>query len=160
VAYSSFLQEPPNPSNFGRVSSSLLGGAPTEEEVAKNEVLCVNPSVPLLFQRIGAAEGPKGQMAPYESTGAFPGLLGEFVKAPKASTPWVSTPLQYTGQCKSANGATWLQLTDIGGAKDKREQVAEVPGPLWGTHLVDVNIALGNLVGMVALQTAVYGGFH
>jgi hypothetical protein len=154
LAYSSFLQEPPNPSNFGRVSSSLLGGAaPTEEEVKNNEVLCVNPSV--LLQGNGS-NGPTGPLLPYQSTGAFPGLLGEFVKAPVASTPWVSYPGQYTGQCKRANGATWLQLTDVGGPSDEREKVAEVLGPLWGTHLVDVNIALGNLVPLTAAQAGVY----
>ena len=151
VAYSSFLKEPPNPSNFGRVSSSLLGGAPTEEEVNKNEVLCVNPSV--LFQFNNLAVGP---LLRYESTNPFPGLLGEFVKAPTASTPWVAFPGQYTGECKSANGATWLQLTDVGGSADSREQIEEVLGPLWGTHLEDVNVSLGNLVAMTATEALYY----
>jgi Protein of unknown function (DUF3089) len=152
VAYSSFLKEPPEVSNFGRVNGPLLG-TPIPEEIAKGlEVVCVNPSI--AFQHLGPNTGP---LLPYESTSAFPGLLGEFVKAPSAPTPWVSTPGQYTGQCKSANGATWLQLTDVGGSKDTREQVEEVLGPLWGTHLVDVNIALGNLVPTVELQSLVYG---
>ena len=149
VAYSSFLKEPPNPSFFGRVSSPLLGGTVTEEEVKKDEVLCVNPSV---FVQ-GNSAGP---LLRYESTTPFPGLLGPYVKAPKGSTPWVSMPGQYTGQCERANGATWLQLTDVGGPADKREQIAEVLGPLWGTHLEDVNVALGNLVGLTALQSGVY----
>jgi hypothetical protein len=95
-------------------------------------------------------------MLRYESTNPFPGLLGEFVKAPTASTPWVAFPGQYTGECKSANGATWLQLTDVGGAQDKREQIEEVLGPLWGTHLDDVNVSLGNLVAMTAAESLYY----
>jgi Protein of unknown function (DUF3089) len=149
VAYSSFLKEPPNPSNFGRVGGPLLGGTATEEEIKNDEVLCVNPSV--LVQ--GNYPGP---MLRYESTSPFPGLLGEFVKAPKASTPWVAFPAQYTGQCERANGATWLQLTNVGGPQDKREQIQEVLGPLWGTHLEDVNVALGNLVGLTAVQAGAY----
>jgi hypothetical protein len=149
VAYSSFLKEPPNPSNFGRVGGPLLGGTASEEEIKNDEVLCVNPSV--LVQ--GNYPGP---MLRYESTGAFPGLLGEFVKAPSAPTPWVADPGQYSGQCERANGATWLQLTDVGGSQDKREQIEEVLGPLWGTHLDDVNVALGNLVGLTAVQSGVY----
>ncbi len=133
VAYSSFLKEPPNPSNFGRVGGPLLGGTVTEEELKNDEVVCVNPSV--LVQ--GNHAGP---MLRYESTSPFPGLLGPFVKAPKASTPWVSMPGQYAGQCDRANGATWLQLTAAGGSGDKREQIEEVLGPLWGTHLEDVNV--------------------
>ena len=149
VAYSSFLEEPPNPSYFGRVASPLLGGTVSEEELENDEVLCVNPS--LLVQ--GNHAGP---LLRYESTEPFPGLLGEFVKAPKASTPWVAYPGQYTGQCERANGATWLQLTDVGGPQDKREQIEEVLGPLWGTHLEDVNVALGNLVGLTAIEAGAY----
>jgi hypothetical protein len=149
VAYSSFLEEPPNPSYFGRVASPLLGGTVSEEELENDEVLCVNPS--LLVQ--GNHAGP---LLRYESTEPFPGLLGEYVKAPKASTPWVAYPGQYTGQCERANGATWLQLTDVGGPQDKREQIEEVLGPLWGTHLEDVNVALGNLVGLTAIEAGAY----
>jgi hypothetical protein len=152
VAYSSFLKEPPEGANFGRVSSPLLalgGSGPTEAEAKNLEVLCVNPAV--LVQ--GNYAGP---LLRSESTSPFPGLLGPYVHAPKASTPWVSDPGQYTGQCERANGATWLQLTDVGGSGDKREQIEEVLGPLWGTHLEDVNVALGNLVGLTALQAGVY----
>jgi Protein of unknown function (DUF3089) len=151
VAYSSFLKEPPEGADFGRVNSPLLEGSLTAEEAAKLEILCVNPA--LLFQ--GDRAGP---LLPYASTTPFPGFLGKLndIRAPSAPTPWVATPGQYTGQCEHSNGASWLQLTDIGPPGDTREQVAEVLGPLWGTHLVDVNIALGNLVGLTALQSGVY----
>jgi len=151
VAYSSFLKEPPEGADFGRVSSPLLGATITEEQIKDDEVLCVNPT--LLVQ--GNQAGP---LFPYESTTPFPGFLGELkdIRAPSAPTPWVSTPGQYSAQCEHANGASWLQLTDVGPAGDTREQVAEVLGPLWGTHLVDVNIALGNLVGLTGLQSATY----
>jgi len=150
VAYSSFLKEPPEGADFGRVTSPLLGTT-TPEQLANDEVLCVNPAV--LSQ-----DGSAGPLQRYESTTPFPGFLGLFgdIHAPKAPTPWVSMPGQYSGQCKQVNGASWLQLTDVGPAEDKREQVAEVLGPLWGTHLEDVNVALGNLVGMTALQAATY----
>jgi len=150
VAYSSFLKEPPEGADFGRVTSPLLG-ATTPEQLANDEVLCVNPA--LLSQ-----DGSAGPLQRYESTTPFPGFLGLLgdIRSPKAPTPWVSMPGQYTGQCKQVNGASWLQLTDVGGTEDKREQVAEVLGPLWGTHLEDVNVALGNLVGMTALQAATY----
>jgi hypothetical protein len=152
VAYSSFLKEPPNPSFFGRVNSPL-NSTPIPEEVAKNlEVVCTNPSV--IF---GNFAGP---MLRYESTSPFPGLLGPFVHAPKAPTPWVSMPGQYSGQCQRANGATWLQLTNTGGAADQREKIEEVLGPLWGTHLNDVNVALGNLVLNTAVQSFIYQIAH
>jgi hypothetical protein len=140
------------------VKSPIIPSTLTEEEANKLEVLCVNPSV--FFQ--GSQSGP---LSRYESTTPFPGFLGSLhdIHAPKAPTPWVSMPGQYTGRCEHANGAGWLQLTDVGGAGDKREQVEEVLGPLWGTHLEDVNVALGNFVGLTALQSWTYrleGFFH
>ncbi len=37
---------------------------------------------------------------------------------------------------------------------DPRPTVTESLGPLWGYHVSDVNLALGNLVGDVATQEA------
>jgi len=149
VAYSSFLQEPPNPSNFGRPESPLgaLGGG--AEGVSNPQVLCVNPAV--LIQN-----GGQGPLFPYYPTIPFPGLLGPVVQVPKAPTPWVSTPGEYAAQCKHQNGASWLQLNFVGRPGDPRERLEETLGPAWGTHLVDVNAALGNLVTLVDLQGLVY----
>jgi Protein of unknown function (DUF3089) len=151
IAYSSFLKEPPNPSFFGRVSSSLLGGAATEEEIKNNEVLCTNPSV-----LAGNAAGP---LLRYESTTPFPGLLAPFAPGAKGTTPWVADPGQYSGQCDRAGGATWLQLTPTS-STDTREPIIEALGPLWGTHLEDVDVALGNLVANSGLQALNYQLFH
>ena len=123
----------------------------TEEEEGKLEVLCVNPSA--------YAEGSSvAGLMRYESTTPFPGLLGTYFQAPKASTPWVGLPGQYTGQCERTSGASWLQLTNVGPPGDPREQIKETLGPLWGTHLEDVNAALGNLVELTTIQSRVYLG--
>jgi hypothetical protein len=151
VAYSSFLTEPPEGAFFGRVNSPLLGESLTEEEASRFEVLCVNP-VSLLQ---GNNAGP---LLRYESTSPFPGLLAPYYEPPKAATPWVSMPEQYSGQCIHVNGASWLQLTDIGPNGDPRELIKETLGPLWGTHLEDFNVALGNLVELAAIQSRVYLG--
>lgn len=151
LAYSSFLEEPPEGADFGRTNSPLLKESLTEEEASKLEVLCVNPA--LLVQGNNA-----GPLQRYESTSPFPGFLGTYFQAPKASTPWVSMPEQYSSQCKSENGASWLQLTDTGPPGDTRELIKETLGPLWGTHLEDINAALGNLVELTALQSKVYLG--
>jgi hypothetical protein len=113
VAYSSFLKEPPEGADFGRVSSPLLG-VTTPEQLENDEVLCVNPAI--LSQ-----DGSAGPLQRYESTTPFPGFLGELgdIRSPKAPTPWVSMPGQYNGQCEQVNGASWLQLTDVGPAGDR-----------------------------------------
>jgi hypothetical protein len=151
VAYSSFLTEPPEGAFFGRVNSPLLGETITEEEVSKLEVLCVNPA------EFAPGKSP-GALLRYESTSHFPGLLGQYFQAPKAPTPWVSMPDQYSGQCERVNGATWLQLVNAGFEGDPRELITEPLGPAWGTHLEDVNAALGNLVALTAIQSRAYTG--
>jgi hypothetical protein len=151
VAYSSFLTEPPEGADFGRVDSPLLQEKLTEEEANKLEVLCVNP-VPF------ASGNGAGALLRYESTTPFPGLLGTYFQSPSGSTPWVSMPEQYSGQCERSNGATWLQLTNVGPAGDPREVIKETLGPLWGTHLEDVNVAAGNLVELTAIQSRTFLG--
>jgi hypothetical protein len=137
IAYSSFEQQPPVGALFGR------SGVPGFE------VMCVNPVLPQLGER-------NGPLLSYTSTTPFPGPLGFFVQTPKAPTPWVATPAQYSGGCRHAEGASWLQLTPSGPPGDTREPLFEVLGPTWGTHLADVNIALGNLVGLVRIETGAY----
>ena len=137
VAYSTFLHEPPLGAFFGRTESPGL------------QVMCVNPT--LLLQ--GKHAGP---LLSYYPTSPFPGPLGPFIQVPKAPTPWVATPGQYSGQCEQANGASWLQATKVGPAGDPRLVLEELLGPEWGLHLYDVNIAQGNLVGLVWLQSGAY----
>jgi hypothetical protein len=146
IAYSSFLKEPPEGSFFGRENSPLLD--PGVENTGK-EVLCVNPA--LLTQT-----GGTGALLPYASTTPFPGELGLVQESPTGSTPWVASPGEYTAQCHHENGASFLQINPVGKAVDPPEFVKEELGPDWGLHLYDVNIALGNLVKTVAIQSQAY----
>jgi hypothetical protein len=145
VAYSSFLKEPPNPSLFGRPTSLL--GPPIE--TPNPEVACVNPTVLVQGDHAGPALS-------YYPTHPFPGDLEKFVQHPNAPTPWVAAPDEYSARCEKANGASWLQLTPAGPPGDPREPLLETLGPEWGTHLADVNVALGNLVGTVGAQSGAY----
>lgn len=148
VAYSTFDQPPPPNSLFGRVGggvSARTGGD------AGLEVLCVNPA---------ALGGGAGALETYRRTTPFPGPIGAVIgQLPSAPTPWVRYPRLYTGSCESANGATWLQITDVGGPTDQRLRFQNsVLGPTWGLHLADVNVALGNLVDLVRRQAAAHAG--
>jgi len=144
IAFSTFYKTPPNPSNFGRATSSLLGGPVPPPG---SEVLCVNPT--LLSQ-----DGGTGPLLPSFSTKPFPGAIGLFTgptPVSKLGTPWVTLPDQYTAQCKNEEGAQWLQVTPVGGG-DEREIVQELLGPEWGLHLFDVGLSVGNLVNTVAIE--------
>ena len=62
----------------------------------------------------------------------------------------------YSGRCISANGANWLQVTDVAEAADPRPRLTETLGVAWGLHNYDVNLALGNLVPLVERQARAY----
>ena len=127
VAYSSFAGQPPADSRFGRVASSRL------------QVLCVNPAAP---------GGGAGALQPF-----FPAAL---VGLSGVKTPWITFPGEYTARCRSAGGATWLQVDRVARPGDDRPAVHESLGPAWGLHEVDVNIALGNLVALVRAEAAAH----
>jgi hypothetical protein len=155
IAYSSFLKEPPENAFFGRPGSALLEGGTVPPG---SEVLCVNPT--LLSQN-----GAVGNLLPYAPTTPFPGTIGAGSPVPTASTPWVESVGSATAQCKHENGATWLNVAPKEGLPQSVEEelaahnevALELIGPEWGLHLYDVNIALGNLVNTVAIQTQAYG---
>lgn len=75
-------------------------------------------------------------------------------------TPWVSAPGLLTARCTSNENAAYLEVTmhpspfgrradDIAGDLEFNGQVLAD----WGLHLVDVNIAMGNLVEIVGEQS-------
>jgi hypothetical protein len=138
VAYSTFSSQPSAYSSFGRVDTSINGNDGLEPKSVKGlQVLCTNPA---------ALAGGPGPLVPY------------FPSEGTVSTPWVSYPNLYRAQCLTSGGATWLQVTDIAGARDNRPVVQQTAGPGWGLHDDDVNLALGNLVQIVQSESAAYAG--
>jgi len=136
IAYSSFPVQPPPDSLFGRPGQgvSLQSG---QTATTGLQVACVNPA---------AIGGGTADLVPY------------FPTSPPFTTPWVTYPDLYSATCRSAGGATWLQVDDL--TIDGRPAVGEQLGPAWGYHLVDINLALGNLVDDVAAEEAAYTGQH
>ncbi len=105
------------------------------------QVVCVNPVT--FSSRVGSLQ-PYFLSATAPTTGV------------RVLTPWVTFPGLYTAQCQQSGGASWLQVTATPVAGDPRPTVSASLGPLWGYHLDDVNLALGNLVTDVGLQEAAY----
>jgi hypothetical protein len=137
VAYSTFLNPPPANAMFGRTRA------------AGQEVLCTNPA---------ALAGGSATLVPELPTGAA-GRVGSLVPSgPEGPQPWISYSDLYTGECQDADGADVLHITPTPGPGDTRPVVKESLGPTWGLHLVDVNIALGNLVDLVGDQAKAYPG--
>jgi Protein of unknown function (DUF3089) len=145
IAFSTFDQPVPTPSLFGRPSNLLGGGAPKGDVV-----LCTNPA---------ALAGGSGLLDPIWPTQPFDptsplaagiALLG--VKLPTASTVWLTEPGAYRAQCSSANDANVLQISAVGGAQTPNPS----PTPEWGLHLLDANVALGNLLTIVKAESAAF----
>jgi hypothetical protein len=145
IAYSAFRSTSPPPSNsrFGKVTDPAM------------EAACTNPA---------ALAGGSAELHSYLST---TGGTITSTTAPKAwtvpekpiSTPWVSVPGLLTAQCKSNEFANYLEITVHGDPADPRTD--DIIGDLstggqilkdWGLHLVDVNLAMGNLVEIVGRQ--------
>jgi hypothetical protein len=145
VAYSSFIDPPPPDGVFGRVGVGPRGAEQAGENL---EVLCVNPT---------SLSGGTGPLEPYFLTTRLPGVFGaDLIGTPSASTPWLAYPGLYTAHCESSGGTNWLQVDTTNIAGDQRWVVRQTLGPVWGLHLVDVNIALGNLVDLVRRQSAAF----
>ena len=81
------------------------------------------------------------------------GILG--VPQPKVSTAWGASPNAYRARC-STGAVNALVITPLGGAPVFHPS----PDATWGLHLVDANIALGNLVGLVRHQAALWLRAH
>jgi hypothetical protein len=142
VAYSSFDAAPPADAWFGRVEARIEPVL-TRTYKPNLQILCTNPA--------NLAAGT-GALQPYFLTEelSFHGLD----KTQNVTTPWVSYPGEYSAQCESADGATWLQVDVISPSTDTRPAVQQSNGPQYGLHNVDVSIALGNLVDLVRAQAA------
>ncbi len=148
VAYSSFDSVPPANSLFGRVGTSI-GSNLTQSTatLADLQVLCSNPS---------SLSGGTGSLSAYFRSDSIyaPGFGSN--TGPRVPTPWVAFPGRYNATCMTSGGATWLQVSAVPDPGDHRPLVTQALGPRWGLHLVDVNLALGNLVGLVGDQSAAY----
>ena len=134
IAYSTFPSEPPAFSLFGRAGagvSALSGETATDRQVA-----CVNPAA------LGGNPSAVAALHPYVPSSQLP-TVG-------ASTPWASFPGRYRAQCRHAGTATWLEVTPTKHTAGQPTLLQQNLGPAWGYHVVDVNLALGDLVNDVA----------
>jgi pimeloyl-ACP methyl ester carboxylesterase len=146
VAYSSFAATPPADSQFARTTSDAGVGLLAPRAPPRDlRILCVNPAA------------PAGGTAPLDAY--LPSFALSAMASPgqqlSVTTPWVAFPGEYTGHCETSGNATWLQVTPAAPG-DHRPSLTRVEQPAIGLHVLDVNIALGDLVRLVAAQSAAY----
>jgi hypothetical protein len=137
VTFRSTIPPPPE-SRFGRVEQEGM------------EAGCTNPA---------ALRGGKAHLHAYLTTGQH-----QWITPPEAiNTPFVSVPRLLSAQCVSNDKGAYLELTVNEDSHDPRAD--DIPGdvlangkpnPAWGLHLVDVHLAIGNLVAIVGQQARAY----
>ena len=155
ITYASFRSTAPPPAN------TLFGKVPDQDMVAA----CTNPA---------ALAGGSGELHAYLSTDGRtitgtitpkPWLTSARPNEPHIDTPWVSVPGLLTARCVSNDIATYLEVTVHGDPKGPRTD--NITGDIgangqvraeWGLHLVDVNLAMGNLVSIVGQQAKAWLG--
>lgn len=149
ISYVTFRETSPPPANsrFGKVQTPGMQAA------------CTNPA---------ALGGGKGELKAYLSNSAniasSSGPTPTWVKGkPNPTTPFVSLPGFFTGECVSKDGFTYLSAHLNADPADPRTD--DVNGDVgtgnmilkdWGLHLIDANIAMGNLVDIVGQQSKAY----
>jgi Protein of unknown function (DUF3089) len=145
IAFSTFDQPVPTPSLFGRPDSAFGIKVPPD-----TVVLCTNPAA------LGGGSGlldpifPSQPFDPQSVLSIGIKLLG--VTQPTPPTVWSTEPGAYSASCSSANDANVLEIGAVGGAKTPTPS----PTPAWGLHLVDANVALGNLIAIVKSEAAAF----
>jgi hypothetical protein len=147
IAFSTFGATPPQDAVFGRAGAgrALI----PRQNTQGTEVLCTNPAALAGGSAPLTSLYPSTPFAPRSTIGALTRLVG--LPTPTVSTPWIQSQA-FTGVCSSENGINVLKITGLTGAPELKP----LPAPTWGLHLVDANIALGNLVTLVHGQAARY----
>ncbi|HEX6241942.1 MAG TPA: hypothetical protein VFZ61_13630 [Polyangiales bacterium] len=86
-----------------------------------------------------------------------------WVPGKTVDTPFVSVPGMLTAECKPGTSGSYLSITVKGDPADMR--VDEIVGDVvtngavqanWGLHLIDVHLAMGNLIDLVKAKAAAH----
>jgi hypothetical protein len=147
IAFSTYEDVPPPDAGFGRaVANALTVG----RSGPGYPVLCTNPAA----LGGGTAQldsiSPTAPFAPNTLIAAGIAALG--VQFPQAPTTYVEARGAFSGRCETDNGATVLRIQSLGNSPVFKPS----PTAQFGLHLVDANIALGDLVRVVKTEIAAY----
>lgn len=142
ISYASFRDTVPPASNalFGR---SREGGM---------EAVCTNPA---------NLTGGAGELTPYfdrrdgtQFGAANPDLAWDpaLPDKPRLTTPFVGLPGLVSAQCVRDGEFHYLELAENADPGPRTDTIGGDLGADWGMHLVDANVAMGNLVEIVRGQ--------
>jgi len=146
IAFSTFDQPAPSDSLFGRVGTLAVGPKPAKGD----QVLCTNPA---------NLAGGSGILDPIQPTAPFaPGsTIALGLSVLKWNVPFAVDGVQELAgrlhrACENSNGAHVRMVTARNGAPTP----TPAPSPVWGLHLLDANLSLGNLLGIVQAESKAF----
>jgi hypothetical protein len=147
VSYSSFRDNKPPPPNSYFARGGRSGAA-----------ACVNPA--------DLVNGGPAELHPYFLMEQVPRTLSGGASAEpftdasrdaEVTTPWVTYPGLVEATCKTEGPFTYLALTVHGDPSDPRtDDIGGDFTPPWGMHLVDYNVAMGDIEKLVATEARAY----
>ena len=149
VSYVSFRDSVPPPANslFGRSSEG-------------SKAICTNPA-----QLAHGHNELHGYMSNATAEGFSSNTQSPWLSDNTSiTTPFVSVPGLLTGECVSNGQFSYLQVTVNADPSDPRTDtisgdVMNADGTVnagWGLHLIDVNVAMGDLVALAGQQARAY----
>lgn len=145
IGYVSFRSDfpPPADSRFGDTSAD------------GQRAICVNPA---------ELSGDEGALdARLSRTGFFGIENASFVEGERVATPYAALPGMLSAECVETDGHTYLAVEVTGDPSDPRAD--DILGDVvvgndvlrdWGLHLIDINVAMGNLVSIAGAQAAAW----
>jgi hypothetical protein len=144
LAYASFRANSPPPAN------TLFGKVPG----ADMQAVCVNPTA-LDNRELHSYMNANGRNGTSDAV--------KWTANGAITTPFVSVPGLLSAQCVNNEGANYLSITVNADASDPRAD--DIYGDVvtdgviqknWGLHLIDANLAMGNLLSIVEQQSKAY----
>jgi hypothetical protein len=154
ITYASFRSDSPPPTNsrFGKVAGANMVSA------------CTNPA---------ALAGGSGELHAYLGARRS-GIVSSEADPPPwvtpmqpINTPFVAVPGLLTAECVSNEKGSYLAVTVHSNPADPRAD--DINGDVvangrvqadWGLHLIDVNLAIGNLIDIISQQSKTYLANH
>jgi hypothetical protein len=169
ITYASFRSTvPPGPDSVLGSIDSYAAYRAELLDVAKPppgdlEIACTNPA---------ALEGGEGELDAYLPADAYappfdrqpnPVAQPEWSRDSTITTPFVRVPGLLSARCAENENARYLEIIVHGDPSDGRvdDILGDIhtpsgPSAAYGLHLIDVHLAMGNLLEIVRRQTAAY----
>ncbi len=150
ISYASFRATSPPPDNsiFGRSREEGM------------QALCTNPA------NLGGGLGPLNgywnlfESSQFSTPDPDRAWADDVVDPPTISTPFISMPGLVSSECVADGEFSYLSLVLNPDAGPRADDVGGDLTPDWGMHIIDANVALGNLISVVENQATAWQAAH